>query len=299
VSLNHVDFPGELDARAHALVRLAWQLAALDGGLLNQVALDVRLRLDEPLRIRNSRIQLDAEGAVQAGGTLAQPTVSGHVTLRDGGEVTLGRSRVRVTGGRIELNNHPAGTPEVDFQGHSRVSGVAMDIRARGPLDDLQLTLSSDQTELTQADLVTLMLTGRTASAAASAGGVVVAEQLAMALGGVLQRGVGDTLLIDVSPERSLLSDDTDPTPRFNVGTRVTQTLSVISSAALDGTGQRWIVEVNPGGGRFRFRAITEEDNSLSLEATARLSFDLWSRALATAAPIGRAARRVRVSHEV
>ena len=166
----------------------------------------------------------------------------------------------------------------MDFQGVTRVSGIALDIRARGALDDMELTLGSDRTDLSQTDLVTLLLTGRTAAAAASQGGVVVAEQLAMALGGMMQKGVGDTLLIDVSPDRSLLTDDTDPTQRLNVGTRITQNLSVLYSAALDGTEKRWIVELNPGGGRFRLRAITEEDNSLSLEVTDRFSFDLWNR---------------------
>ena len=68
----------------------------------------------------------------------------------------------------------------------------------------------------------------------------------------MLQKGVGDTLLIDVSPDRSLLSDDTDPTQRLNIGTRITQNLTVVYSAALDGTEKRCIVELNPGGGRFR-----------------------------------------------
>ena len=120
-------------------------------------------------------------------------------------------------------------------------------MRARGALDDLELTLDSpDRPDLSQTDLVTLLLTGRTASAAASQGGVIVAEELASALGGVLQKGVGDTLLIDVSPDRSLLTDDTDPTQRFNIGTRLAQNLTVIYSAALDGTEQRWIVELQP-----------------------------------------------------
>jgi outer membrane protein assembly complex protein YaeT len=279
VDLTQGYYTADFDAKAQSLDRLDWQLGALDGGsLADQVALAVNLRLAEPLRVRNSTMRLDVEGVVTASGTLAQPTARGQVNLREGGELTLGRARVRVANGRIELNGYPATTPVLDFQGASRVSGIALDIRARGTLDDLELTLGSDRTDLSQTDLVTLLLTGRTAAAAASQSGVVVAEQLAMALGGMLQRGVGDTLLIDVSPDRSLLSDDTDPTQRLNIGTRITQNLTVIYSAALDGTEKRFIVEFNPGGGRFRLRAISEEDNSLSFEVTDRFSFDLWNR---------------------
>jgi outer membrane protein insertion porin family len=279
LSMSQGYYTAEIDARSQSLDRLDWQLAALEGGgLTEQVALDLNLRLEDPLRVRNSTVQVDVEGAVAVSGTLAQPTAGGQVTLREGGELTVGRGRVRVQRGTVELNGYPAGTPRVDFDGATRVSGVLLEVRARGPLDDLQLTLQSDRSDLSQTDLVTLLLTGRTASEAASQSGAVVAEQLAVALGGMLQKGVGSTLMIDVSPDRSLLSDDTDPTQRFHIGTRVTQNLMVVYSAALDGTEKQWVVEFNPGGGRFRLRAISEEDNSFSLEASDRLTFNLWSR---------------------
>jgi outer membrane protein assembly complex protein YaeT len=279
VGLRQAYYTAEFDAKSQSLGRLDWQLAALEGSsLIDRLGLDVTVRLEEPLRMRNSRLRLDLEGTLAATGTLAQPVAGGQISLRDGGEITIGRARVRVSQGRVELNSYPAGTPAVDFQGVTRVSGIGIDLRARGSLDDLDFSLSSDRSDLSQTDLVSLMMTGRTASAAASHGGVVVAEELASALGGVLQKGVGEAFLIDVSPDRSLLTDDTDPTQRFNLGTRITQNTTVIYSAALDGTEKRWIVEYNPGGGRFRFRGISEEDSSLSVELTDRFSFDLWSR---------------------
>ena len=272
-------FAQEFNAESQSLDRLDWQLAALDGGsLTDQIALDVNVRLAEPLRVRNTTMRVDLEGSLLASGTLAQPTTEGVVSLREGGELTIGRGRVRVSSGRLVLNGYPAGTPDLDLQGATSVSGIAFTLRARGAIDDLQLTLESDRNDLSQTDLVSLLLTGRTAAAAASQGGVVVAEQLAVALGGVLQKGVGDTLVIDVAPDRSLLTADTDPTQRIHIGTRITQNLTVLYSVALDGTQQRWIGELNPGGGRFRFRGITEEDNTFSVEGTDRFAFDLWNR---------------------
>jgi hypothetical protein len=241
--------------------------------------LDVDVRLAGALRIRNSRATLDVLGTMTASGTLAQPTATGQVSLREGGTLTLSRARVRVSQGLVELNGYPGGNPELDFAGTTRVGGVGIEVAARGTFEDLQLTLSStDRPDLSQTDLVTLLLTGRTASAVASQGGAIVAEELAAALGGVLQKGVGERILIDVSPDRSLLADDTDPTQRFNVGTRLAEDVFVVYSAALDGTEQRFILDFNPGGGRFRFRGIDEEDQSFSFEATDRVSFDLWNR---------------------
>jgi outer membrane protein insertion porin family len=279
VELRQGYYTAEFDTRSQSLERLDWQLGALEGGsLTDQIALAVNVRLAEPVRVRNSTMTLDVEGAIAASGTLAQPVAEGTLALREGGELVIGRGRVRVADGRIELNGYPAHTPELDFQGQTRVSGTLMDIRARGALDDLELTLSSDRTDLSETDLVSLLLTGRTAADATSQGGMVLAEQVAVAVGGMLQQGVGETFLIDVAPDRSLLQDDVDPTQRLHVGARVTQNLSVVYSTALDGTEQRWIVELNPGGGRFRVRAITEEDNSFAIEGSDRISFDLWNR---------------------
>jgi outer membrane protein insertion porin family len=279
VALRQGYYTAEFDAKSRSLDRLDWQLGALEGGsLTDRVALAADLRLAEPVRVRNSTMTVDVEGAFAASGTLAQPVAEGTLALREGGELVLGRGRVRVAEGRIELDGYPARTPELDFQGQTGVSGTLVGIRARGALDDLELTLASDRTDLSQTDLVSLLLTGRTAKGAASQGGAVVAEQLAVALGGVLQKGVGETILIDVAPDRSSLTDDIDPTQRFKIGTRVTQDLSVVYSTALDGTAQRWIVELNPGGGRFRVRGITEEDNSFSIEGSDRVSFELWNR---------------------
>ena len=284
VNMSQGYYTAEFDKKSQTLDRLDWQLAALEGGsFTDQVALDLAVRLAEPLRIRNSTMRLDVEGAVAVSGTLAQPTTGGQVTLREGGELTIGRAQVRVQRGTVELNRYPAGTPSIDFEGATRVSGVAVEMSARGPIDDLQLTLGSDRSDLSQTDLVTLLMTGRTAATAASESGEVVAEQLAVAVGGMLQKGVGSALLIDVSPDRSLLADDTDPTQRFHIGTRITQNTTVVYSAALDGAEKQWIVEFNPGGGRFRVRTINEEDNSFSVEVSDRLSFDLWSRGRARA----------------
>ena len=59
-----------------------------------------------------------------------------------------------------------------------------------------------------------------------------------------------EQILIDVSPDKELFSGDTDPTQRLHIGTRISQNMSVLYSAALDGTEKRWVVELNPQRGR-------------------------------------------------
>ena len=152
-----------------------------------------------------------------------------------------------------------------------------MNLRAQGSMNDLQLDIRSpNRPDLSQTDLVSLLLTGRTTTAAASEGGAIVAEELAAALGGALQKSVGDTLLIDVSSDESMLLDEGDPTQRFKIGTQVGRDLAVFYSTRLDGTEQRWVGQWNPRGGRFTFRAIQDSEEGQIVEATDRLSFNVF-----------------------
>ena len=279
VDLTQAYYTAEFDARRESLDRLDYQLAALrgQGSILDSLPLAVDVRLKEPLRIRNSQAQVDVTGTVTANGTLAQPAATGQISLVEGGQVTVRRARIRAQEGRVELNGYPAGVPEVDFEGLTQVGGVTMNLRAQGSMNDLQLDISSpNRPDLSQTDLVALLLTGRTTTAAADEGGAIVAEELAAALGGRLQKNVGDTLLIDVSSDESMLLDEGDPTQRFKIGTRVGRDLAVFYSTRLDGTEQRWVGQWNPRGGRFTFRAIQDSEEGQIAEATDRLTFNVF-----------------------
>ena len=81
-----------------------------------------------------------------------------------------------------------------------------------------------------------------------------------------------------MSSDQSLLLDQSDPAQRFNVGTRIRQDLSVIYSTRLDGTEQRWVVEWNPRGGRFRLRGIDDRTEGFAVELTDRFSFNVFPR---------------------
>ena len=279
VDLPQAYYTAEFDAQRESLDRLDYQLAALrgQGSILDSLPLAIDVRLKDPLRIRNSQAQIDVTGTVTANGTLAQPAATGQVSLIEGGRITVRRARIRAQEGRVELNGYPAGVPDVDFEGLTQVGGVTMSLRAQGSMNDLQLDIRSpNRPDLSQTDLVSLLLTGRTTSAVADESGAIVAEELAAALGGRLQKNVGDTLLIDVSSDESMLLDEGDPTQRFKIGTQVGRDLAVFYSTRLDGTEQRWVGQWNPRGGRFTFRAIQDSEEGQIVEATDRLTFNVF-----------------------
>ena len=73
-----------------------------------------------------------------------------------------------------------------------------------------------------------------------------------------------------------MLLDEGDPTQRFKIGTRVGRDLAVFYSTRLDGTEQRWVGQWNPRGGRFTFRAIQDSEEGQIVEATDRLTFNVF-----------------------
>ena len=81
------------------------------------------------------------------------------------------RARIRAQEGRVELNGYPAGVPEVDFSGLTQVGGVDDEPRgARGRWTTWSSTVTLARTGPTcrRPTSLSLLLTGRTAQAAAS-----------------------------------------------------------------------------------------------------------------------------------
>jgi outer membrane protein assembly factor BamA len=282
------------DARAApGMDRVHAALAVFEGrgSLRDRTALDLRLRLDDGLRVATPQVSLVVDGTIGVGGTVLAPEIGGSFTFREGGTIRVSRALVRLDAGRVELSGYPARQPELEVRGTTRVSGVFIDVSLSGPLDDVRVDLSSrNRSDLGPGDLATLLLTGRTTSAVTSESGAIVAEELASSLGRVLNRQLGGFVLFDVSRDESLIPENTDSSPRMNIGIPLGDRLYVIYSNGLDTGSLRWIVDFRPGGD-FRLRVISNEDGSEAVEVGHRFSFDVWSRRLRP--PVARARQRI------
>jgi outer membrane protein insertion porin family len=282
------------DARsAPGIDRVSAALAAFEGrgSLRDRTALDLRVRLEDGLRVDTPQISLVVDGAVRVGGTMLTPEIGGSLTLREGGTVRVSRALVRLDAGRVELSGYPGRQPEVEVRGTTQVSAVVIDVSLSGQLDDVRMNLSArNRSDLGQGDLATLILTGRTTSAAASEGGAILAEELASSLGRVLNRQLGGFVMFDMSRDESLIPEHTNSSLRMNIGIPLSDRLYVIYSHALDTGVLRWIVDVRPGGD-FRLRLISNDDGSQAVEVGHRFGVDMWSRRLRP--PVTRVSPRI------
>ena len=267
---------------APGLDRVSAALAAFEGrgSIRDRTQLDVSVRLEDGLRVASSQINLVVDGAVRVAGTGLTPEVSGSLAFREGSTARVSRALVRLESGRIELAGYPARQPEVEIRGATQVSGVGIDVSLSGPLDDVRMNLSSNnRPDLSQGDLATIILTGRTTSAAASESGAILAEELASSLGRVLNRQLGGFVMIDLARDDSLIPENTNSTLRMSIAIPLSSRLSVIHSRSLDNESLRWVVDFQPGGD-FRVRLISNDDGSEAVEVSHRFSFDAWSRHL-------------------
>ncbi len=270
-------FRKEMDAASESLSLIDRQLKILEGqsSLADRIALNVKIQV-RGFRVDNSLAQLSAQGVLTAEGTLSRPEVGGSITVDAGGSLNLGRAQIGISDGRVILDSYPEGTITLDVGGVTRISGVVIELRVQGPLDNLQTQLQAPhRSDLTQGDLLMLLMTGRTSQAAVSEAGTVAAESLAGAVGDQLQKRAGETVYIDVSSDQSFYSYDTDPTTWFSLGKEVLPGFYVIYEKDLASARQRVVFSYMSKERPVRLRLIGEDDGRTMLEVNHRLEIGL------------------------
>jgi outer membrane protein insertion porin family len=277
ITVPRAFFRREMDAASESLSLIDRQLKILEGrsSLSEHIALNVKIQVRD-FRVENSLAQLSAEGTISATGTLSRPEIGGTISVDAGGSLNLGRAQIQISDGRVVLDGYPDGPIKLEVGGITRISGVVIEMRVQGPLDNLQTQLQAPyRSDLTQGDLLMLLMTGRTSQAAVSEAGTVAAENLAGAMGDMLQKGAGDRVYIDVSSDQSFFSYDTDPTTWFSLGKEVLPGFYVIYEKDLASARQRIVFSYMPKEKPFRFRLIGEDDGRTMLEANHRLEIGL------------------------
>jgi autotransporter translocation and assembly factor TamB len=170
---------------------------------------DVRVAIADDFTLRNPNLDARLEGALQVGGSLQSPTLSGEFNLR-GGVLNLPTARLRLEPESVARLNYPftSATGEtiarIELDVRASTSVVAPDftgdpmryrveVEVRGPLDDperLQLTARSDPPGLSEQRILSLL--GRGQALAAIARGADPAQ--------VFREQLGDILTTQVLP---------------------------------------------------------------------------------------------------
>lgn len=257
--------------------------AASGPSMLETIDLNVRVTSVDDLIVDNNYGQLQLGADVRVVGTPASPGVVGRATVREGGQIFLGGNVYRIDGdGTIDFADPNRITPNLSITAVTRVSGHQVTLTVKGPPESLSAVPSSDE-GLGQADLYSLLLTGRTLEQAGGAALAIPPEQVLGYLSGELLgtagRAVGlDSIRIqrglpDVQFNAGLVATETDPSARLTFGKDVTPNLQLVFSQSLKETGGlTWIVSYKLRR-NIELRAVTFDDGDRSYDFRHAVTF--------------------------
>jgi hypothetical protein len=224
------------------------------GSPVARTRLDVHLVTKEDLLVDIQEAQLSIRFDLRVGGTVERPSLTGRATLGEGGLIYVGANRYHlVDQGSVDFSNPNRIEPELNLSAVTRVQGTEIRLGLEGTPAELQTTLTSDDPSLSRSDLVSLLVTGKTAAEAAEdgvmPGGDLLIGVLSSQLLGAAGRVVGlDTVRVergepDVRFDAGLVATETDPGARLTVGTNIGTDWEVVLSQSLeDSGGLTWIV---------------------------------------------------------
>ena len=122
------------------IVAASWQ---------DRVSLQMHLRADNTLAVRNNMANVTGSADLDLTGTLANPVILGNVVLNEGGTVTLQKIDYTVLRGTIDFQNPFRIDPYFDITVQGRVSGGMSEVES-GPIDvTLNITGTIDRITLT------------------------------------------------------------------------------------------------------------------------------------------------------
>ena len=207
-------------------------------GLASRLLLGLTVASAEDIVVDNNYGRLELGSNLRIIGTLAQPVFAGRLTFQEGGEVLLGERTYRVRRGTVDFTNATRTEPNIDLALETRVQRYDITLQVSGTPETIEARLMSPG--VSQADVVSLLLTGQTADSGSVVQTEVARGQLLMLLSGELLgfagRAVGlDTLQVGrglgrAASDFDLLLTDTDPSARLTVGKNLSRNLEVIFS---------------------------------------------------------------------
>jgi outer membrane protein assembly factor BamA len=269
-----------------------------ESSILRRLDLDVRLVTDEDVLVRNNVAQAQLGTDLRVIGTAAEPALSGRATLREGGTLTFGRNRYTIDQGTIDFSNPTVIEPVLNVQARTRAGGEDVELTLSGPQNALDVRLSSPSApELSEADIASLLITGRRLEEIEGDEARVVGEEVLSYLSGDILGAAGRVVgldavrfgnVTDVRRDTAAIATAEDPTSRMTFVKSFGDQLEVTLSQSLrEGDEQTWIVDYLPIP-RLDLRFISDDETLRSYE----MRHDVTFGAPPAAARESRATRR-------
>lgn len=134
-------------------------------GLEQNLQLNLTVNSTNNTSLVSRTLSVDGSAHLQVRGTASDPVILGRVNLT-GGDVILNGNRFVLTGGTVQFINPAATEPVLNIALTTTVQEYKIDLRFRGPSDQMRTQYSSNPS-LPQADIINLLAFGQTTEASA------------------------------------------------------------------------------------------------------------------------------------
>lgn len=239
---------------------------------LQNLRFNIAIETESPLVVENNLMDGLIQSDLELVGTYYRPALTGRLTIEEGAEIYLNERRYLVERGVVTFTNMTRIEPTLDIVATTQASGYDIELRVEGQPGETSATFSSEP-PLSEPDIVSVLVTGRTLEQVQGAELNVAKEQVLSYLSGRaasrISRRAEETLgLSTVRIDPSLISAESDPGARLTLGQQITDRLSFIYSMNLvDSADQIQQLEYSFAR-RFTGRSTRQEDN------TYRFDFD-------------------------
>jgi outer membrane protein assembly complex protein YaeT len=235
--------------------------------LLSRTQLDIGLRTLSPLFLNNNIARANMNAELRVLGTLEQPGLTGRIDIEEGAQINLRERKYSVDRGVITFTNERAIEPILDIAATTKASGYDITMQISGNATGKLETVLTSEPPLAEADIVSVLATGRTLEKAGNAGTTIAKEQVLSYVAGELGTSVTEEAgralgLSQVRIEPNLIANETEPTARLTIGKDITPELDFVYSMNLrDSNDQIWLADYEFTR-RFSARGLRQNDNS-------------------------------------
>ena len=214
-------------------------------GISQNMQLNIAVQSTSNVNLISRTLSIGGSANLQVRGTAADPVILGRVNL-DSGDIILSGNRFVLNGGTIQFVNASETQPVVNLTLNTSIEQYSINLRFRGPVDQLQTEYSSDPA-LPSADIINLLAFGQTTEASAQsntpadqAAESLVASQVSSQLTSRLSKVAGISQL-SISPVLAGSSSQGPAGATITIQQRVTGNLFVNYSTNVASTQSQTI----------------------------------------------------------
>jgi outer membrane protein assembly complex protein YaeT len=245
---------------------------------LNRIRLNIAVRTTTPLLVKNNIARVEASASnLKLAGSFYEPSAIGRITLNEGGEIILNQRTYYINRGVITFANQNHIEPELNISAQTKVGSYEITLQLSGTADRLSTILSSEP-PLAERDILSLLVTGKTASETQGNEMQLVRTQaLSLLAGQAGEEVTGEARkalhLSTFRIDPGLITSESDPGARLTLGQDITRNLSLGYSMNLtNGADQIWAAQYTIIR-RLTTQAIKQQDNSYRFEFRHDLRF--------------------------